>query len=577
MSVLSLAKGRRGRILLVCGFVLLGFAADARRLWRLATNEDGKSCGRVNSIATSVIPSFRGAIYDRDGRKHPLAISRVWWKVAYDPSAVRDTNQLARIHDVLDGYGVFAPDRVDRALAERVKRYNPIGEMDVKAVRDDLATNPVVARCTSAERIDRRTYPPNRILCHVLGALRGDGVPRSGIEATLDRILRGTDGVATNHVSATREVIERIDTVPPQDGADVFLSIDLRLQEIVEEALDEGIAEFHPQAAWAVVQDPWTGEILALASRPAFDPARFYEATAAEQMNNAIGRQYEPGSVMKSFAAAAALESGLVSTNTMLDVTPGLYCGKPLRDHTHGQSELSLTQVLSYSSNRGAARLGMALGKDRQQAFLKAFGFGSKTGIPLPGELKGATVGDGSALNHIRVSMGQGMTATAIQLATGYSAFANGGKVMKPILVKGIDAADGSPLLRETPKVVSTPISERTARDMRFMLSRVAIRGEGTARRAAVRGYTVAGKTGTAQMAVRGGYSQTDYHSSFIGFLPAFNPRLTILVTMAAPRDPEHPGKGVDGGVCSAPVFRKIAEEAMALYRVEPDRPEELE
>lgn len=570
-------KGNRGRLAIVCLAVLAGFAANAWRLWHLASNEEGETGVRVNSIATREIPSYRGAVYDRDGRKHPLAITRICWKVSYDPSVVRSTNQLASIRDVLNGYGVFSPDRVERALAERVKRYNPIGEMAEKTVRDDLATNPVVARCTLAERIDRRTYPPNRVLCHVLGSLQRDGKPRSGIESTMDRILCGTDGIATNHVSATREVLERIGTVAPKDGADVFLAIDLRLQEIVEEALDEGIAEFHPQAAWAVVQDPWTGEILAMASRPAYDVEHFADSTAAEQMNNAISCQYEPGSVMKSFAAAAALEAGLVSTNTMLDVTPGLYCGKPLRDHTHGQSELSLTQVLSYSSNRGAARLGLALGKERQQEFLKAFGFGSKTGIPLPGELKGATIGDGSAINNIRVSMGQGMTATAIQLVTGYSAFANGGKVMKPILVKAIEAADGTPLLRETPKVVSTPISERTARDMRFMLSRVAIRGEGTARRAAVRGYTVAGKTGTAQMAVRGGYSQTEYHSSFIGFLPASRPRLTILVTMAAPRDPKNPEKGVDGGVCSAPVFRKIAEEAMSLYRIEPERPEELE
>ena len=354
----------------------------------------------------------------------------------------------------------------------------------------------------------------------------------------------------------------------PVDGSDVRLTIDLELQLEVEAALDEVMAEKKPRAAWAVVMDPHTGEILALASRPAFRPDDFGASTADEQRNRAISDLYEPGSVMKTFAAAAALDEGLVGTNTLLDVSNTLYCGRPLRDHTHGQTELTVAQMLAWSSNRGASRLGMLLGKARQQAHLKAFGFGRRTGLPLLGESAGQTIGDGSELNNIRISMGQGMTATAVQLAAAYSAIANGGLLMKPILVKAIDRADGTRAFEAKPEVVGRPCSEKTARQLREMLKAVAAPG-GTARRARIPGYAVAGKTGTAQMVYGGRYSQTDFRGSFIGFFPADDPRVTILVTCEATPKPN-----TDGGVCAAPVFARIGKAAARILDIPPDDPE---
>jgi cell division protein FtsI/penicillin-binding protein 2 len=231
--------------------------------------------------------------------------------------------------------------------------------------------------------------------------------------------------------------------------------------------------------------------------------------------------------------------------------------------------------MLAWSSNRGASRLGMMLGKERQQRHLKAFGFGRTTGLPLRGEGAGTTIGDGSELNNIRISMGQGMTCTAIQLCGAYSAIANGGRLMKPILVKEIREADGTVVESTEPEVVGTPVSPATAAQLRSVLRAVTERG-GTARRAAVRGYSTAGKTGTAQMVVNGHYSKTLHRGTFVGFIPASNPRFTILVTLeAVPPAPGEP-KAYHGGISAAPVFAEIAESAMDIFAVEPDEKETL-
>ena len=462
---------------------------------------------------------------------------------------------------------------VDAKGRVRRRRYFPIGETADQAVADLLATNPSVAKCTSKQCIIRRSYPQGSALCHVVGYANSNEEPLAGIERTFDRLLRGRPGyAATDATSLGRAIASRPRGArDPVDGDDVVLSIDLDVQLAVEEALDEAMTNaLPPRAAWAVVQDCRTGEILAMASRPNFEVAAFGSSTPEEQSNRAISTVYEPGSVMKTFAAAAAIDEGLVTPDTLLDVSPGLYCGRPLRDHTHGQSELTVAQMLAWSSNRGASRLGMMLGKARQQAHLKAFGFGRRTGLPLLGESAGQTIGDGSELNNIRISMGQGMTATAVQLATAYSAIANGGLLMRPILVNAVGRPDGTVLTNFPPQVVGRPCSERTARQIAEMLRAVVSR-EGTARRAHVPGYTVAGKTGTAQMVENGRYSTTDFRGTFVGFFPATDPRLTILVTCEATPKPR-----TDGGVCAAPVFARIAADAARILQIPPDDPEEV-
>lgn len=538
----------------------------------------------VPGVVTNVLAATRGGIYDRHGRRHPLAESFPLWKVAVDPLAVSGEDGRLAAYRALAGCGAFDRARVYEALVStnetftgrdgrvRVKRYFPIGETADRAVADLLATNPALARCTIKERIIRRSYPQGSALCHAVGFVNSLEEPLAGLERTCDRILRGTPGYIAADASATRRAIasRRRGSREPVDGNDVILAIDLDLQLSVEAALDEAMTNaVPPRAAWAVVMDVHTGEILAMASRPNFVVSEFASSSPSAQRNRAISDIYEPGSVMKTFAAAAAIDEGLVTPDTLLDVSPGLYCGRTLKDHTHGHSELTVAQMLAWSSNRGASRLGMMLGKARQQAHLKAFGFGRRTGLPLLGEGTGTTIGDGSELNNIRISIGQGMTATAIQLVAAYGAIANGGLLMEPILVKSVVAPDGTILTNYEPRVVGRACSERTARQVSEMLRGVVSR-EGTARRARVPGYTVAGKTGTAQMnRPGGGYSQTDYRGSFVGFFPASDPRLAILVTCEATPKPR-----TDGGVCAAPVFARIAADAARILQIPPDDPD---
>jgi cell division protein FtsI/penicillin-binding protein 2 len=563
------------------------FAVVTRKLVQVQLRPDPAKIV-VPGVVTNVLAATRGGIYDRHGRRHPFAESFPLWKVAVDPLAVADEPARLAAYRALAGCGAFDRAKVYEALVStnstfvgqdgriHVRRYFPIGETADRAVADLLATNPALARCTTKERIIRRSYPQGSALCHAVGFVNSIEEPLAGLERTCDRILRGTPGYVAADATAGRRAIasRRRGSRDPVDGNDVLLTIDLDVQLAVEAALDEAMAEeLHPRAAWAVVQDCRTGEILAMASRPNFVVSAFGSSSPEEQSNRAISTVYEPGSVMKTFAAAAALDEGLVTPDTLLDVSPGLYCGRTLDDHLSwmpaGVHEVTVAQMLSHSSNRGASRLGMMLGKARQQAHLKAFGFGRRTGLPLLGESGGKTIGDGSELNNIRISMGQGMTATAVQLTTAYSAIANGGLLMQPILVKAVCDPDGNVVTNFGPRVVGRPCSERTANQVADMLKAVVSR-EGTAKKARVPGYTAAGKTGTAQMVFGGRYSQTDYRGSFVGFFPASDPRLTILVTCEATPKPRN-----QGGTCAAPVFARIAAEAARILQIPPDDPEE--
>ena len=560
------------RMAIVAGFLAAVFAVVGWKLVRVQLRPDASVVEPSKYV--KVVKAYRGGLFDRHGLDHPLAQTIPAFRVFVDPGEIKPENRSA-VYRALARHSLCSPEKLYAAVSATRSRYKPLGETADRDVVDDLKTNDVLRRCTGTEKVSRRSYPLGRGLCHVVGVVNSAEEPLCGLEKTLDGQLRGTDGKITGDADRNRREIRsrRRECVDPVDGRNVILSIDETLQFAVDQALDRAVEKWHPRAAWAIVQDPRTGEILAMSSRPDFDPARFGAATPEQQSNRAISTLYEPGSVMKTFAAAAAMDEGLVGTNTLLDVSPGLYCGRPLSDHTHGKSELTVAEMLAWSSNRGASRLGMMLGKERQQRHLKAFGFGKATGLPLRGEGAGQTIGDGSELNNIRTSMGQGMTCTALQLVGAYGAIANGGRLMKPILVKEIRAADGTTVFEAEPEVVSNPVSPRTAEQLRAVLRSVASRG-GTARRAAVPGYSVAGKTGTAQMVEHGRYSSVLHRGTFVGFFPAMEPRFTILVTLeAVPPTADQP-RAYHGGISAAPVFAEIAEAAAKIFAVPPDEPE---
>lgn len=554
-----------GTVALFCG---VGWS-----LWRAQLHPDEGKLHKVGGF-TNTLHAVRGTIYDRNGKLYPLAQTLPERLVFLDPTAIPEKADKHAAAEKLIAMG-FNEKRVLAAVSDTKGRmFFDIGRTADAEKLKAIDSDPDMAHWVGTKVAYRRIYPYNERASHVVGAINSVEFPHMGVEKTFNDFLQGTNGLVEGVKDRRgREIRERRKRlVPPRNGCDIHLSIDEHIQETAERALSVGMTNFYAdskcscKAAWAVVQDCLTGEILALVSMPNFSCAAFGDSSPSEQCNHALVDVYEPGSIMKPIVAAAAIEEKLVSPNTMLDVRPGLYGGKPLHDHIRaGVTEMSVEETLARSSNRGATRLGMMLGKDRQQAYFKNFGFGRRTGIELGGEACGATIGDGSNLNHLRTSIGQGMTVTAMQLVGAYSAMANGGRLMKPILVKEIVDPDGNTVFKAEPQVASTPISEKTASTMREMMSHVAVRGEGTARRAAIPGYTICGKTGTATKVIRGHYVNNKNFSSFVGFYPKNEPRLTILVTF------DEPSPQADGGVCAAPVFAKIAAECAEYLRLPPD------
>lgn len=555
----------RNRTMLTFALLSLVFFAVYARLYQVHVHPNEALLTSPREYK-SVLPALRGGIFDRNGQ--PLAQSRPNWKIAVDPGMI-PPEDAAAVYQALSAYNICEPERLFAAIGATNTRYRALGFIDNPVWVDEIQKNPLLRRCVRADASIRRVYPLGHETSHLIGYVNSNEDALEGLELSLDKFLRGTPGLILGEANSRRVEIRsrRKKRVEPINGCDIVLTIDQNLQHAVNEALDGAMEEFKPRSCWAIIQDTQTGEILAMASRPDFDPDHYNMANPTSHWNSAVFKQYEPGSVMKTFAAAAALNENLVHTNTLFDVSPGLYAGRPLEDHVSG--EITLTEVLQKSSNRGASRLGMMLGKARQEQYLRRFGFGERTGLPLP---KGSeTTGDlgirrnrpWSDLQNIRVSIGHGISVSGIQLVNAYSALGNGGYLLKPTLVKEMRNPDGTVLARRETKILAQVIRPEVAEQVLAMLQTVCA-PRGTGRRARVPGYTVAGKTGTAQIAIRGGYSRTDFCGSFVGFIPAENPRLTILVTLEAPPRRYH------GGTVAAPVFSRIAEFAVNYLGIPP-------
>lgn len=411
------------------------------------------------------------------------------------------------------------------------------------------------------EDASTRSYPQNGVLCHVLGFVNSDGVGSGGVEQLMEKYLKGSPGLIESRLDGRRRemVDRRIQEIPPKDGADVILTIDQNLQYIAEKAVDAALLRNRSKAAFVIIQRVHTGEILALVSRPAFDPNRFREAGDPQKLNRAIGVVYEPGSTFKVSVIAAALNEGIVKTDQMFDTENGrwLYQGKILRDY-HAYPRLDVADILKKSSNIGAAKIAIMLGNERLDRYLRNFNIGSKLGIDLPGEEGGilAPVTKWSAISSSRIAIGQGVSVTGLQMLGILCTIANDGMTMKPYLIREVVAADGTVLLRRQPEVIGRPIRADTSKVMRKLLSRVCEEG-GTGTKAQVEGFRVAGKTGTAQKVIAGHYSETEYMASFVGFLPMEKPEIGMIVVFDEPQ-PLH-----TGGAVAAPVFGEIAEQAV--------------
>jgi len=423
------------------------------------------------------------------------------------------------------------------------------------------------------ERDTTRIYPNGSMLCHVIGFTDFEHRGIQGVESSMEEYLHGQDGYRfIEHNRAGQElVLYRGRERTPRNGYRVHLTVDLNLQNIVENEIDAAMREYRPQKATIILMRPQTGEILAMANRPHFDLNQRSEAKPEQMKNRAIIDMMEPGSTFKIVTAAAALNERKVRPDTTIFCENGFwnYGGRPLHDHK-GYGDMSVQDVLVKSSNIGAAKLAVSVGEQKFYEYIRRFGFGERTGIELPGEISGIIrpPQSWSKISITRIPMGHEVAVTPLQMTVAMCTIANGGKLVTPRIVKSITKEDGKTVTTFSPVVLRQVITPETALQIGNMLRGV-VSDRGTAAAAAVPGFTISGKTGTAQkVSPKGGYEQGKYIVSFSGYLPADRPEFVGLVVLddAHTANPELNY----GGTVAAPIFARIAEKAARYLDLEP-------
>jgi cell division protein FtsI (penicillin-binding protein 3) len=398
-------------------------------------------------------------------------------------------------------------------------------------------------------------------------------VGSAGIEQRWDPYLKGRPGLRQSERDGNRRetYTHRSLEIAPQEGADIYLTLDQNIQYFTEKALDFAMTNFQPKAAWAIVEEVRTGGILAMASRPAYDLNAYNDVGADVRLNRAVGVNFEPGSVFKVGVVAAALNEGLIATNDLFDCENGMwfYAGRPLKDF-HPYGILDVVGILRKSSNIGAAKIAVMLGDARLYRYLTAYGLNQPTGLEVPGEESGILnpVGKWAKVDITRIAMGHSVAVTALQMLNILCCIGNDGFLMKNHLVRKVVDKNGVVLQENKPAARARPLTERTAMQMRQMLTEVT-RAGGTGTRAAIKGYDVAGKTGTAEkIGPDGHYVKNENISSFMGLVPAERPEIGIIVVLDNPTDPVN--KLRTGGMTAGPVFARIAEPVAHYLDIRP-------
>ncbi len=508
-------------------------------------------------------PPERGPIVDRNGE--PLALTVDAAAVYVRPHQLNGPQSLQALARVLDV--PFA------TISAKTDTDAPFVWLDRQMSLDrwsDIAALRLSGIGSQPSR--RRDYPHGRLAAHLLGYTNVDAQGIEGLELRYNHdLLSQPESVRLERDAHGRPMM--VDATVParaKRGDRLELTIDASLQHVTEVELAKAVNDHHAEAGMAVVLDPRTGAVLAMADMPTFDPNDPGAAPAAARRNRAVTDFYEPGSTFKSFTAAAALEAGVVTPQERIFCENGSYPVGRRVIHDHERyGWLTFADVIKHSSNIGTAKVGERVGSARLAAMIDAFGFGRATGIDLPGEVAGMVrpVARWGRINLVTTSFGQGIAVTPIQLARAYAAIANGGLLLKPYVVQRIVAADGHVIREHRPTVVGRVISPRTAHTVTTLLEGVVEGGTGT--KASIQGFTVAGKTGTAQKVdpKTGRYSARGRMASFIGFVPAEDPRLVILVVIDSPKGMAY------GGLVAAPAFRRIAEYGLERLGVRPPMP----
>lgn len=556
----------RIRIILLAVAIAIGLSAGISRLFYLQVfkNNDLSRIAVRQHQKTIVLEPLRGTIYDRKGRV--LAVNLDVESVYAVPSEIENTYEAAR--------------RLSKLLNEDFRVIEKKLRSDKGFVWIARKIDPNIAARIKNEDLDgigfikesKRFYPKKELLGHLIGFAGLDNKGLSGIEARYDDFLRGEDGfVILERDARGSHIFPSSGYTLPVKGKDIVLTIDESIQYICERELDKAVQKSHAKRGIVIGMDPKTGEILAMAVKPSFNPNEFIKYAPEEWRNRIVSDPYEPGSTLKVIVASAALEEKVASPSEpmffgekMIDID-----GEIIHDTVKEKGRLSFRDVIKRSSNVGAVRIGMRLGKERLYSHLKSFGFGEKTDVDISGESKGIlrNTREWSKRSIGSVSLGQEIGVTPIQLITAFSAVANNGWMMKPYVVSEIRDEDRIEK-KVYPEIKKRVVSSETAAEMTRILTSV-VEG-GTGERAAIDGYRVAGKTGTAQKIdpKTGLYSDKNFISSFIGYAPAEDPQIALLILIDSPEG------AAWGGSVAAPVFKNIAEEAL-LYMNAPSTNEE--
>ncbi len=529
-------------------FLALLLLAGLRSTW-LGTvrGADLKSRAVAQQVEDVSVAARRGTITDRNGVE--LAVSEDSITVYADPRVVKDpAGTASKLAPFLGTtYQILLGKLSDRSKGfVYLARKLPLekGTLVQKLKMPGIGTT----------EEPRRVYPQGTLAAQLLGSVGVDNYGLSGIEQSLEKKLHGSDGRRRIVNDALGKPVSIVDSKRAQSGSDVQLTIDANIQERVESVLAGVGQTFKPKGATALVLDPRTGSILALANWPPVDPSQ-PGAAGYETQNRAVESNYEPGSTFKAITVSGALEDKLITPQTVFNLPITLQVAdRQIKDaEDRGPESLTTAQILAQSSNVGAVKIGMRLGITRFDRWVRKFGFGSSTGIDLPGEQSGIVPRpkdySGSSIGNLPI--GQGLAVTPIQMAAAYEAIAAGGITHTPHVIQG-DPAPGR-------RVISQKTSTQVSRMLEGVLS-----AGGTAEEAQVPGYTLAGKTGTAEKAIKGGYSKTAFVASFIGFAPARNPRLLVAVMV------DEPQGQIYGGLVAAPAFEKIVSFALPYLRIPP-------
>ena len=508
------------------------------------------------------IPPARGTLYDRNEK--PLATSVSAASIYLNPDEIKNPGKLAlRMSKPL---GMSRKKLMDLASSEKSFVWVKRGESHETAEKIKALNLSGVGITEEPKRI----YPNGSMLGQTLGFTNIDLKGVEGLEYGFEKLLAGKPATARIRTDGRGNPISdnSLDKAHTSTkGNDVWTTVDSYIQHIMEAELEKGVKKMGADRGGAILMNPETGEILAIASYPFFDPNRFGEFSSDKRKNLPVWMSFEPGSTLKVFLAAALLEEKVA------DETTEYYCenGKKkigsnvIRDmHKHGT--LTVSEAITYSSNICAWKMGKSLGKEKLHDFLRDFGFGEKNGVDLPGEATGKIqkLRNWGNIELATISFGQGISVTALQLATALSSIANGGYLIKPYIVKKIVSPEGKTLMEKTPEVLKKVVSYDTTLKITEILERVV--KNGTGKNASIPGYRIAGKTGTAQVPdpETGAYHKSRYLSSFIGFAPADDPRLVLVVIVDNPR------KQTSGGVVAAPIFKSITERALFYMQVPP-------